>query len=107
MMCAPPHGIPQLIKRKSLPQTDNSDLQREVARVTKSEGLVKRLNHHELNDEENKMQIDKEIEGCVCCKSRCNAHCIYEKIQKSFIFPLRENCHKEMLKSITIKWVRS
>ena len=32
-----------------------------------------------LDDEQNKVQIDQEIEKCIWCKSRCNACCHYEK----------------------------
>ena len=74
MMCVPPHAIIQLSNRQSLPPTDNSDLQREVVRVIKTEGLAKRLNHHEFDVEQSKMQINTEVEGWICCKSRCNAH---------------------------------
>ena len=73
------HTIPQLDNRQPFPQTDNSELKREVARVNKAEGLVNTLNNHEFDDEQSKWQINKEIEGCVCCKSRCNAHCLYKE----------------------------
>ena len=70
---------PQLCNRQTIPQTDNSDLQREVIRVNKIEGLVRRPNHHELDDEQNKVQINQEIEKCICHKSRYNTHCPHEE----------------------------
>ena len=47
--------------------------------MNKTEGWVKRPNHHELDDEQNKVQINQEIEKCICCKSKCNTHCPYEQ----------------------------
>ena len=107
MTCMPPHAIPQLSNRQSHPQIDNSDLQREVVRIIKTGGLVKRLNHHEIDDEQSTMQINKEIQGCVCCKVDLMLIAPMRKIQESPITPLKEIIQKEMLKNITVKWVRS
>ena len=79
MMHVPHHAIPHLSNRQSLPQTGNLDLQREVVRINKGEGFINRLNHHEFDDEQSKAQVNKVIEESVCCKSRCNTHCPYEK----------------------------
>ena len=79
MLHVPPHAVPHLSNRQLLPQTDNLDLQREVVRINKAEGLVSRPNHHEFDDEQSKMQVNKEIEECVCCEGRCNTHCLFEK----------------------------
>ena len=99
----PPHAVPHVSNRQSLPQTDNLDLQRVVVKTSKAEGLVNRANHHEFDDEQSKMQVNKEIDKCVCCEGRCNTHCPYEKIQES----LRKNTQREILKNLTVKWVTS
>ena len=41
--------------------------------------MVNRPNHHEFDDEQSKMQVNKEIEECVSCESRCNTHCPHKK----------------------------
>ena len=46
MTCVPSHAIPKLSNRQPFPQTDNSELNREVVRVNEEEGLVKRLKYH-------------------------------------------------------------
>ena len=79
MTCEAPHAVPHLSYRKLLPQIDNLDLQREVVRINKAEGLVHRPNHHEFDDEQRKMQANKEIEECIHCEDRCNTHCPHEK----------------------------
>ena len=107
MMCVPPHAIPQLSNRQPLPQTDNSELKREVARVNKTEGFVKRLNHHEFDDEKSKSHINKEIEQCVFVRVYAMHIAPMRKIQESLIASLKENIQKEMLKNITVKQGRS
>ena len=94
MMHVPPHAIPHLSKRQSLPQTDNLDLQREFLRINKAEGLVNRSNHHKFDDEQSKTQVNKEIEECVHCESRCNAHCPYEKNTVELYDPSKGKCSK-------------
>ena len=103
----PHHAIPQLSNRQSLSHTDHSDLQREVVRINKAEGIDNRPNHYEFDDGQSKTQVNKEIEDCVHCESRCNAHCPYEKNTRELYYPSKGNTQKEMLKNLTVKWVRS
>ena len=84
-----PHAVPHLGYGQLLPQTGNIDLQREV-RINKADGLVIRPNHHELNDEHGKMQANREIKECVCCKGRCNTHCPHKNTQEPY-YPLDGN----------------
>ena len=107
MMHVPLHAITLLSNRQSLTQTDNLDLQREVVRVNKTEGLAKRLNHHEFDDEQSKTQINKELKGVFVVKVDTILIAPLRKIQESLITPLKENVQKEMLKNITVKLVRS
>ena len=75
---APP-AVSHLSNRQLLSQAGNVDLWREVARINKTEGLVIRPNHHELDDEHGKIQANKKIKECVGCEGRCNTHCPHEK----------------------------
>ena len=94
------HAVLHLSNRQSLPQIDNLDLQREVVRINKAEGLVNRPNHHVIDDEQSKMQFTKEIEECVCCEGRYNTHCPYEKNTGELYYPSKGKYSKG-------KWVRS
>ena len=85
-----------------LPQLGNRDLQREVARINKADGLVKtstespliRPNHHEFNDEHSKMQANREIKEHVCCEGRCNTHCPHKKNTREPYYPSEGNTQK-------------
>ena len=89
------HEIPYLLNRQLLPLLGNIDLQREVVRINRADGLAKmnkeslliRPNHHEFNAEHSKIQANRKIREHVCCEGRCNTHCTYKRKTREPYYP--------------------
>ena len=96
------NGTPHLHNRQLLPHLGNIDLQREVARISKVNGLVKtsteslpiRPNHYEFHDEHSRMQGNRGIREYVCCEGRCDMHCPHKRNTKESYYPSEGNTQK-------------
>ena len=60
----------------------------------------------EFHDEQSKTQVNKKLKGMFIVKVGTMLTAPMRKILESFIIPLKENTPKEILKNITVKWVR-